>query len=334
MLDPGRELRLGSDGEYVEAFREIFTESVRCRTRSAFPIGAALSGGLDSSSVACVARDVRARESDPLHTYSLIFPGLPDADRKRIDERPQIQAVLDTGGFTPHLIEADKLSPMGQVERMHYHLDHANYAPNLYLHWAMYDAAHQNGVRVFLDGFDGDSTVSHGFERLRELAQTLHWPTLWREVRLLSEHHLAGIRPRRILKHYCLKPLTPRWLTLLWLMRRGRYREAFSQNIFLSKDLKRRTNIERRARELIRPQRSWVRLRSARQAHYSSINQALYSYTLEIADKASAAFQIEARYPFFDRRLIEFCLSVPVEQKLAQGWNRWLQRRAMTGILP
>ena len=65
-----------------------------------------------------------------------------------------------------------------------------------------------------------------------------------------------------------------------------------------------------------------------------SLNQALYSYTLEIADKASAAFGIEARYPFFDRRLMEFCLALPAEQKLAQGWNRWVQRRAMEGILP
>jgi len=333
-LDPRRELRLGSDDEYVEAFRDLFTETVRCRTRSAFPVGAALSGGLDSSSVACTARNVKAGQSSPLHTFSLVFPGLPDQDKRLIDERPQIQAVLATGGFDAHFVEADRLSPMWQVERMHFHLDHANYAPNLYLHWAMYDAASAHGVRVFLDGFDGDSTVSHGFERLRELAQTLHWRTLWHEIGMLAQNHLAGIRPRRILKHYCLKPLTPRWLTLLWLMRRGRFREALSQNIFLSPDLKRRTGIERRARALIRPQRAWSILRTARQSHYASINQALYSYTLEIADKASSAFQIEARYPFFDRRLIEFCLSLPAEQKLGHGWNRYIQRRAMAGILP
>ncbi len=90
------------------------------------------------------------------------------------------------GNFAPHFIEADRLSPLWQVDRMHYHLDHANYAPNLYLHWAMYEAARKQGVRVFLDGFDGDSTVSHGFERLTELAQTLRWIRLWRETRLLS----------------------------------------------------------------------------------------------------------------------------------------------------
>jgi asparagine synthase (glutamine-hydrolysing) len=333
-LDARRELRLGSDAEYVEAFREIFTEAVRCRTRSAFPVGSSLSGGLDSSSVACVARAVKAAGRGPLHTFSLIFPSLPVEDRRLIDERPHMEAVLATGGFEPHFIQADLLSPMGQVDRMHYHLDHANCAPNLYLHWAMYDCARQNGVRVFLDGFDGDSAVSHGFERLTELAQNLHWPTLWRELTLLSRNQLAGIRPARIAREYCLKPLTPRWAFLIWHWLRGRRREALSENLLIGPELKQQTGIEQRARAMLKPQYRWSLRRSARESHKGSISQALYSFTLEIADKASAAFGMEARYPFFDRRVLEFCLALPAEQKLGQGWNRWILRRAMAGILP
>ncbi len=47
---------MDSDEEYIKAFREIFTEAVNCRLRSAFPIGFELSGGLDSSSVVCMAK--------------------------------------------------------------------------------------------------------------------------------------------------------------------------------------------------------------------------------------------------------------------------------------
>ena len=57
-LDPTRKLKLGSDNEYAEAFRDIFKEAVRCRLRSAFPVGSMLSGGLDSSSIACMARQL------------------------------------------------------------------------------------------------------------------------------------------------------------------------------------------------------------------------------------------------------------------------------------
>jgi len=43
---------------------------------------------------------------------------------------------------------------------------------------------------------------------------------------------------------------------------------------------------------------------------------------------------LEIRYPFLDRRLVEFCLAVPVSQKLQDGWTRAIMRRAMDGILP
>jgi len=333
-LDPQREIRLGSDDDYTQAFRELFLKAVRCRTRSVFPVGAALSGGLDSSSVACAAAQVRKPDADPLHTFSLIFPGLPEGDLRQIDERPHMRCVLENGRFTPHFIEADRLSPMWQIERVHTHLDQANNAPNLYLHWAMYDAAHQQGVRVFLDGFDGDGTVSHGFERLTELAQSLQWFTLRREIRMLSQGHLAGIAPWRIAKEYCVKPLTPRWAFTAYNLLRGRTREAWSENIFIEPGFRARTGIIQRARRLLRESGDWSLTRTARQRHWNGLNQALYTYTLELADKASAAFGIEARYPFFDRRLMEFCLSLPAEQKLGHGWNRLIQRRAMQGVIP
>ncbi|MEP7356295.1 MAG: asparagine synthase-related protein, partial [Anaerolineales bacterium] len=57
-LDPARALPPASDEAYADGFRELFTEAVRCRLRSAYPVGAMLSGGLDSSSIVCVARQL------------------------------------------------------------------------------------------------------------------------------------------------------------------------------------------------------------------------------------------------------------------------------------
>jgi asparagine synthase (glutamine-hydrolysing) len=57
-------------------------------------------------------------------------------------------------------------------------------------------------------------------------------------------------------------------------------------------------------------------------------------HTLEVVDRAAAAFSIEPRFPFWDKRLAELCLAMPPEQKLRHGWNRWVMRRAMNGILP
>jgi ABC-type uncharacterized transport system ATPase subunit len=54
----------------------------------------------------------------------------------------------------------------------------------------------------------------------------------------------------------------------------------------------------------------------------------------EMADRAAAAFGVEPRYPFFDRRLMELCLALPADQKLRDGWSRVVMRRAMDGLLP
>ncbi|MES1261689.1 MAG: asparagine synthase-related protein, partial [Acidobacteriota bacterium] len=326
-LDPTREIRLANDAEYTEAFRERFDEAVRCRLRSATPVGSALSGGLDSSAIACTARNMTGH---PVHTFSIIFPGLPERDLKMIDERRFIDRVLETGNFIPHSIRGDELSPLRDAARVHHHLDEANFAPNLYLHWAMYGAAKENGVRVFLDGLDGDTTVSHGFEYLEELARTLRWKKLTEETALLAARLFGGSKPRKILWNYCVKEIAPIWMFQAWRLLRGRFREVRANSSLVHPQLARRLDLRVRARRLTPPRT----VPTARGYHHRALNSALYPHALEMADKASAAFQVEARYPFFDRRLVEFCLALPAEQKLGAGWNRLIFRRAMEGVLP
>jgi asparagine synthase (glutamine-hydrolysing) len=327
-LDPEFELEWKSDDDYTQAFKHHFDEAVRCRTRNSHGIGSALSGGLDSSAIACTARN---QLQSPLHTFSIIFPGLSTEDLKVIDERHYIDLVLATGNFKPHYIRGDELSPMRDVDRVHRHLDEANFAPNLYLHWAMYSAAQQNNVRVFLDGLDGDTTVSHGFEKLEELARRLRFRALKEEARMLAANLFdGGSTTRRVLWNYCAKDIAPTWMFQAWRLLRGRFREARANSTLTHPAFARRLNLRNRARSLA-PRKG---NRTARAYHFKALTFALYPHALEMADKASAAFGVEARYPFFDRRLIEFCLALPASQKLGHGWNRLIFRRAMEGVLP
>lgn len=327
--DPRNELRLKSDQEYTDAFRDCFLQAVQCRVRSAFPTGSALSGGLDSSAVACAARRLR---SDPIHTFSAIFPGLPDADLKRIDERQWIECVLGQGGFNVHFIHADRLSPMGPGELLHFHLDEPNFAPNLYMHWAMYESARDSGARVFLDGFDGDTTVSYGFDYLTDLARTFRWRKLGDEIETLSRTMLAGMGQWRIFKEFVAKEIAPGWVFALHRLAHAQWREAAANRTLIHRDLVKRLNLRKRARALLPRLPGWRH--SAREKQAAIFRSPLFAQTLEMADKASSAFGVEARYPFFDRRLMELCLALPPDQKLGYGWSRLILRRAMDGILP
>jgi asparagine synthase (glutamine-hydrolysing) len=329
-LDPSREIRLRSDDEYAEAFRERFTEAVRCRLRSAFPVGSLLSGGLDSSSIVGTARRVLTDDGRPLHTFSAVFPSLPPAHLRRIDERPFVKAVVAMSGLTPHYVHADRLSPLSDLDRVLWHEDEAFLAPNLYMHWALYRAAHQQGVRVLLDGVDGDTTVCHGLDYLGELARAGRVRTLGREVMALSRRHRTS--PRRVLWQFALEPLVPEPVRKLWQVARRRRRPAWSDNTVIAPAFARRTGLAERARD--HQDRERRAARTVRESHWRALTSPLLPYVLEIADKAAAAFSVEPRYPFFDRRLMEFCLALPAEQKLHQGWTRVVMRRAMDHILP
>lgn len=360
-LDAERELRLGSDAEYTEAFRTVFDEAVRCRVRSAFPTGSTLSGGLDSSSIACTARAL-AREvrADALHTFSAVFPGLSEEERRVADESEWIDAVLETGGFVTHHVRADELTPFHDIERVLWHLDEAHGAYNLYMHWALYEAAGKAGVRVLLDGIDGDACVSHGFERLPELLDGERWDEFDQQINALASTHqerrleavfwvrrfalahldglarerrwtkwnsasrtLAaryGFNRRSLFLSHGVRPIVPEVLKETWRQVRGR---PSTTNV-LARGVKRRAHTSAMAS-------SWP---TSRKAHRSWIDNPLYQYALEIADKSAAPFRVEPRYPFFDRRLLEFCLALPIEQKLNAGWTRAILRRAMEGRLP
>ena len=321
-LDPERELRLASDREYAQAFREIFTEAVRCRLRSDVPRGALLSGGLDSSSVACVARDLLAEKSGgALHTFSAIFDQVPECD-----EREFIHAVLDQGGFVPHYLHADRLSPLGEIDRFLRYQDEAFFAPNLFMHWGLFSMAREQGVRVLFDGLDGDTTVSHGIAHLTELLRTWRWLSLTREVQGL--HRRLGISRWKLIRRRVFKPLLP-----LALLRARQARRGWrALNPTIDPAFARRVGLAERIGALQEEQSRAAR--TERAEHYHRITGGMIPFVLEVSDKAAAALGLEGRYPFFDKRLVEFCLALPPEQKIRQGWTRFVLRGAMDGILP
>ncbi len=325
-LDPARDIRYGSDEEYAEAFLELFTETVRCRLRSAYPVGSLLSGGLDSSSIVCTARQLLAQQGrGKLHTFSAIFPDVPECD-----ERPYINAVLAQGGLEPHYVQGGRLSPLADLDRVLWHQDEAFYAPNLFLHLGLYRAAQRQAIRVLLDGFDGDIVMSHGISYLTELARTWRWITLSKEVNGLSKNFNRS--PWMILWRHGFKPLIPEPILHVCQMLRACKRPAWRFNTIISPDFARRVGLSDRLQALRGEQRRPPR--TSREAHYRGLTCGLIPFTLEVADRAAAAFSIGPRYPFFDRRVVEFCLALPPEQKLHQGWTRVVMRRALANVLP
>jgi asparagine synthase (glutamine-hydrolysing) len=319
-LDPEREIRLSGDGEYAEALRTLFTEAVSRRLPEDEAIGAALSGGLDSTSVATVAA-LSAQE--PVHSFSARFSSLPT-----VDEGRWINPALQGRGFIPHMVSCDEVNPFALLDRMLAAEDGIFYAPNLHTHWALFEEASRSGVRVYLDGFDGDSTLSHGTSYPRELLLRGHWRRAGREVRALA--HSTG------------RPFGQQASRLLGVGLRTGLRRISPGIPATSGEWDRFGIVAPRfAARLSLPERHETLgandrypARREREAHLRQLGRPLNAHLLEVADRAAAAHGVEPRYPFMDVPLAEFCLALPGEQKLRAGWTRWVMRRAMEGILP
>lgn len=364
-LDPERELKLGSNEEYAEALREVFTEAVRCRLRSAFPIGSHLSGGLDSSSVTCVARNLLAQHgTHQLHTFSNVFDAVPQCD-----ERPFMNAVIAQGGLKPHFIITDQTGPLSELEDIFQYQDQVFLGPNHYQIWIVNRAANKEGIRILLDGFDGDTTLSHGHYYLVELARSGNWATFARELNQLARNLDGSIQAglesygfpfleelsrqgkwrtlakqtaeiskyftitqKYLFLQYGLKPLVPSFLKQFRRKLLG-HDEPIDNNYWIvNSQFEQEISLKKQVQAIVALKNS--QKVTERKAHLQAINYGLITSLMETVDNYASAFNIEARHPFMDKRLLEFCLSLPSEQKLSQGWTRLIMRRAMTNILP
>ncbi len=354
-FDVPREVNLTSDEAYAEAFRSHFEEAVRCRLRSHYPAGATFSGGLDSSAIVCTARNILSNESDlPFHTFSAIFPENEDPG---IDEQQYIDAVLGKGGFRSHFIQADQSKAVADVSLF---VDEVLAAPNMYMTIDLLRAAGEEGVRVLLSGFDGDAVVSYGYEYLGELARSGRWRQFKEEAQAL-ESRQPHTRAKTYLRVYGLPELEPLaeekgWFTLL------RSINSIASNFGMS----RRRLLSNHGPGALKKSRYNGRAGSQQAAGLSLVmNGCIHSdfairsgllerlqnmkgndkdqtggmsyfihYLTERFDEIAAVNAVEQRYPFFDRRLVEFCQAVPANQKLSDGWSRLIFRRAMDGIVP
>ncbi|MBT8401874.1 MAG: hypothetical protein KJO98_15470, partial [Rhodothermia bacterium] len=198
------EVVAGSEANLVHRFRDVFGEAVSSRVGPDGVIGTLLSGGLDSSSITCTAREVMD-PARPLLALSAVFPGLAEPYRAQIDESMYVDAVCEIDGISSVRLEADRLTPLsGLKELLSIHGQPID-PPNAYLDFAMCKLAAENGVEVLLDGLEGDITISHGIHFLDELAHRGEWSRLLREGERLDQR--LGLHRDAVFRRYGLEHL-------------------------------------------------------------------------------------------------------------------------------
>lgn len=297
--DPAQPFAPAEADRLAHRYLELLDEAVGLRLRADVPVGTALSGGLDSSSVAAlVNRRLRIAGADDLQqVFSSVYR---DPAYAAADESAHIAIAAAQLGVRSHTIEARWQDLPAEHERMIWALDEPP-ANTLMSSWHTYRLVAASNVTVTLDGQGADEQLA-GYARYVQ-NHLLHagWGDSLREARLY-----------------------------------GQAMSGFGRQLTGALGLKviRALGGAGGARGVVRALRMGSQpLRSVDQALRSDFDDGLANLIF-YADKTSMAWSVESRMPFMDYRLVEFLATVPPAFKLHAGWTKWLARHATAGLLP
>jgi asparagine synthase (glutamine-hydrolysing) len=306
----------------AEELRELFLESIRLHLRSDVPIGIALSGGIDSSSLACAVR--RVEPSMTINTFSYVARESGELSEERwID---QVNAHIGGVAHKVHVRHEDLVDDLDTLIRR---LGEPFGSTSIYAQFRVFKLARESGVKVVLDGqgadelaagyagYPGDrmaSLIRHGsfLRALQFMSNSAQWPG--RSLKSILYQTIDTLVPRGLescARWVVGKPLAPPWLNNGYLRDHGvRFETTRDAAIYRSND----------------------RLRVA--LAYASTQQGLVGL-LRHGDRNSMTWSLESRVPFCTPALAGFLLNLPEEYLVdMNGRTKALLREAMRGIVP
>jgi asparagine synthase (glutamine-hydrolysing) len=320
---PATDLRLDSVEAYAEAFRHYFAQSVRRRMRSASPVAVSVSGGLDSSSILCVAETLRRThdgQAPALIGISYLSPeGSPS------DEKTFLSDIERMHGLSIARLPSSAPGSLSGCEESVWHIE----APYLDQQWntlhRSLQTVQQAGARVMLTGHWGDQVLfSQGY--LVDFFRQLRWREIGAHLREFRRW-MTDTPPRvfyerfglDLIKHYVPDSLLP-------VLRLLRTRHPDWSTAAL----------RRRARRLaFRQPVLGLHLPTAHaRSLYDEARSPHHALCLEWDNKVAAMHGLDMAFPFLDRDLLSFLMSIPGEALTCNGVPRGLLREAMRGILP
>ena len=311
-----------SFSQATECVREQFLSNIKLHLRSDVPVGAALSGGIDSSAVVCAMRYV---EPDlPLHTFSYI------ASDEKISEEKWVNEVNRFTGAIPHKINVTQENFENDLDCMIRAQGEPFGSTSIYAQFKVFQAAKEQGIKVTLDGQGADEMLAGyiGYPGHRLLSilenETLlkahkfarewsKWPgRRYKDAFMYFIGLLLPDAAYNISRKILGRSASPRWLNSDLMRSNGV--DLIFKRCSLSESAK-----GRRVMECLR----------------NSLQKNGLPSLLRHGDRNSMQFSVESRVPFLTIPLVDLLLSLPEEYLISNGGEtKSVFRAAMRGIVP
>ncbi len=303
----------------------LLDAAIRIRLRSDVPVGAYLSGGLDSS---VIGASIRAVDSSPLETFSIRF-----ADPS-FDETAEQRRVVGLLGTTHHEVICGDAEIRDAITSVVWHCETALLRTAPIPLFMLSRLVNEHGVKVVLTG-EGADEIFAGYSIFKEDKIRRFWaqrPSSALRPRLLSLVHpevsAAGARESGLWHEFFSKGLTDtddpcyshriRWGNTAWTLR------------VLAPDLREQTGT-------LDPRlpRDWFEWSPLARAQWLEIETFMTPYLLSFqGDRVAMAHGVEVRYPFLDPEVVEFANHLPARLKMRGLRDKATLRRLAARLLP
>lgn len=306
-----------SRDEARSTVRELFLENIRLHLRSDVPLGAALSGGVDSSSIVCGIREVEPGAA--IRTFSYL------SEDERTSEETWMDMVAARAGAQPHKDKpsaADMAASLGALVKAQ---DEPFGNTSVFAQYAVFRLARRNGVKVMLDGQGADEVLAgyDGYAALRLSSLLRRWNLRSAFSFMRGAGKATGGGGMRLLRGAVMDMLPNRIAAGIKQQSRGET-VPLNNTWFASRGIHRPDL----------PARPEGRDRMRAGLWYSTLANGL-PMLLRYEDRNSMAHSVESRVPFLTVKFIEFILSLPEEYILARdGTSKSIFRDAMRGLVP
>ena len=316
-----------SEAECVEILSGLIQESVRLHGISDVPLGAFLSGGLDSSTLVGY---LSQKANAPVQTFSIGF------EHDSYNELPYAEAVAKHF-VTKHHSQILKLDQVNLIEQLVTHFDEP-FADTSILPTFLVSRLASQEVKVVLSGDGGDELFA-GYDTY--LAEKLdgyyrHLPQTWRQRAFPT---FAGLLPPRPAKKGFINKvkrmieggaLDPSLQHTRWMM----FLSSSEKHSLYTSDLQAAIRDDP-VSDFFHGYFEKARLFDPlAQQQYVDIKTYLADDILTKVDRMSMAVSIEARVPLLDYRIVEFALNLPAHMKLKGGRTKSILREAVKNMLP
>ncbi len=299
------------DASYQQAaheLRDLLYSSVQFRLRADVPVGSALSGGIDSSTIVSILSKLNPLEQK---TFSASFPGT------NVDERRFAELVVKGTKIRPTFIEPTHESLAQEFEKLIWHQDGPVVSTSMFAQWKVFEAARMGGIPVMLDGQGADELFA-GYEgywssMTRSLFQT---STMLEAVKLTAK--FMKNHPKYFLNTKRLHSKKQRLFDWLGIFNPSLQEEILSQDGESLEDPVTRVVFKDPLKQALSD------------ATFKSSLPALLTYE----DRNSMAFSIESRTPFLDYRIVEYAFSLPTSYLIKNGVRKSILREAVKDLIP